>query len=172
MGATVRTGTIHWRYVLVGLCLIGLASFHLDRGSTVWAVIFGLAALSNAYLSIRPMLPSRFGGEVRLEAWQVDPAATLSGLPLEEMRRSLKVYERRSRSWFVIAVVGLVITASVILLIPPLALVAAALSLFSVYRLRRCRRSVGILRHTLDMATNEVTKDTGRRATQPQERSQ
>ena len=77
------------------------------------------------------------------------------------MRRALKVYESRTRGWLVISVVGWITTVGVILLTPPLAILTAALSLFSAYRFRRCRRSVRILRRALALGTDEATGGKG-----------
>ena len=38
-------GGFQWRYALLGLCFVALAVFRLDEGSTLWAAVFGLAAL-------------------------------------------------------------------------------------------------------------------------------
>jgi hypothetical protein len=159
---SVRAGGFQWMYALVGLCFVALAGFRLNEGSALWAVVFGLAALANAYLSVRFVLPQSLGGVRPQEAGQPGPASAPSESTPEEMRRALKVYESRTRGWLAIAVAGWIATAGVILLTPPLALVAAALSLFSTYRLRRCRRSVGILRRAL--APDEV-EDTEEGAT-------
>jgi hypothetical protein len=81
------------------------------------------------------------------------------------MRQALKVYESRTRGWLAITIAGWITTASMILLTPPLALVAAAISLFSTYRFRRCRRSVIILRRALAVAPDKAAKDTGEGST-------
>jgi hypothetical protein len=153
-----QAGGFQWGYALAGLCFAALAAFQIDRGSALWAAVFGLAALANAYLSVRFVLPPSLGGvKLQEEAGQPGPASAPPQPTPEEMRRALKVYESRTRGWLVIAVAGWVTTAGMIVLSPPLALVAAALSLFSTYRFRRCRRSVRILRHALALGTNEVT---------------
>jgi hypothetical protein len=143
-------------YALVGLCFVGLAVFWLNEGSTLWAVVFGLAALANAYLSVRFILPSSLGGVRPQEAGLPGPASAPSQPPPEAMRRALKVYESRARGWMVIAVAGWLATAALVLSTPPLALVAAALSLFSTHRLQRCRRSVEILRRALAVVPDEA----------------
>ena len=160
-----RAGGFQWGYALGGLCFAVLAAFRLDDGSTLWAAVFGLAALANAYLSVRFVLPPSLGGVRSQEAGPQGPASAPSEIPPEEMRRALKVYESRTRGWLVIAVAGWIIAASLILLTPPLALVGAALSLFSTYRFRRCRRSVIILRRALAMAPDEAAKDTAEGST-------
>ena len=160
MASARRTGRIYWRYVLAGMCFVGLAAFQSDRGSAVWAVVFSLAALSNAYLSIRPMLPTRFGGEARPKVqWSSSSTVTPSRTLSEEMHRTLKVYEPRVRSWLVIAVAGWVVTVGVALLIPPLGLVGAALSIFATHRYLRYRRSVKILHRA--SAAGEMEEDAG-----------
>jgi hypothetical protein len=152
---SAQPGGFQWGYALVGLCFAALTAFRLNEGSTLWAAVFGLAALGNAYLSVRFVLPPSLGGVKPQEAGQPGPASTPSEPRPEEMRRALELYESRTRGWLVIAIVGGITTAGVILLSPPLALVAAALSLFSTYRFRRCRRSVGILRRALAAAPDE-----------------
>ena len=72
------------------------------------------------------------------------------------MRRALQTYESRARGWLVISIAGWLATVGVVLLTPPLALVAAALSLFSTYRFRRCRRSERILRRALAVSPHEA----------------
>lgn len=157
-----QTGGFQWGYALVGLCFAALTAFQLNEGSALWAVVFGLAALANAYLSVRFVLPPSLGGVKLQEAGQPGPASASPQPTPEEMRRALKVYESRTRGWLVIAIAGWITTAGMFLLTPPLALVAAALSLFSTYRFRRCRRSVRILRHALALGTEEATGGAGK----------
>jgi hypothetical protein len=159
-----QTGGFRWGYALGGLCFAVLAAFRLDDGSTLWAAVFGLAALANAYLSVRFVLPPSLGGVRPQEGGQPGPASAPSEPSSEEMRRALRVYESRTRGWLVISIAGWVTTAGMILLTPPLALVTAALSLFSAYRFRRCRRSVRILRRALSVAPDEA-KDPGKEPT-------
>ena len=146
-----QAGSIQWRYALLGLCFVALAGFRLDDGSTTWAAVFGLAALAYAYLSVRFVLPPSLGGVRLQEAGQPGAASAPSEPTPAEMSRALKAYESRARGWLVISVSGWLATVGVVLLTPPLALVAAALSLFSTYRFRRCRRSVEILRRALGL---------------------
>ncbi len=146
---SAQAGGFRWMYALLGVCFVALAVFRLDEGSALWAAVFGLAALAYAYLSVRFVLPPSLGGVRLQEAGQPGPASAPSEPTPEEMRRSLKVYESRARSWLVISVAGWLATVGVVLLTPPLALITAALSLFSTYRFRRCRRSAGILRRAL-----------------------
>jgi hypothetical protein len=156
-----QTGGFQWGYALAGLCFAALAAFRLNDGSALWAAVFGLVALANAYLSVRFVLPPSLGGVKSQEAGPPGSASALSEIPPEEMRRALKVYEFRTRGWLVISVVGWITTIGVILLTPPLALLTAALSLFSTYRFRRCRRSVRILRRALALGTDEATGGKG-----------
>jgi hypothetical protein len=156
-----RAGGFQWGYALGGLCFAVLAAFRLDDGSTLWAAVFGLAALANAYLSVRFVLPPNLGGVKSQEAGPPGPASASSEPQPEEMRRALKAYESRTRGWLVISVAGWITTAGMILLTPPLALLTAALSLFSVYRFQRCRRSVRILRRALALGTDEATGGKG-----------
>jgi hypothetical protein len=151
-----QAGGFQWRYALLGLCFVALAVFRLDEGSALWAAVFGLAALAYAYLSVRFVLPTRLGGMKPQEVGQQGPASAPSEPTPEEMRRALRVYESRARGWLVISVVGWLATVGVVLLTPPLALVAAALSLFSTYRFRRCRRSERILRRALAVSPDEA----------------
>jgi len=158
---STRAGGFQWGYALGALCFAALAAFRLNEGSALWAAVFGLAALANAYFSVRYVLPPSLGGVTPQEAGQPGPASAPPEPPPEEMRRALKVYESRTRGWLAIAVAGWITTAGVLLLSPPLALVAAALSLFSTYRFRRCRRSVRILRRALALGTDEATGGKG-----------
>ena len=151
-----RAGGFQWGYALGGLCFAVLAAFRLDDGSTLWAAVFGLAALANAYLSVRFVLPLSLGGMRPQEAGPPGPASAPSEPQPEEMRRALQVYESRTRGWLVISVAGWVTTAGMILLTPPLALLTAALSLFSTYKFRRCRRSVRILRRALAVTPDKA----------------
>ena len=150
---STQAGGFQWMYALLGLCFIALAVFRLEDGSTLWAAVFGLAALAYAYLSVRFVLPPSLGGVRLQEAGQSGP--TSEPTP-EEMSRALKVYESRARSWLAISVAGWLATVGVVLMTPPLALVTAALSLFSTYRFRRCRRSVEILRRALALSPDEA----------------
>jgi len=146
-------GGFQWMYALLGLCFVALAVFRLDDGSTLWAAVFGLAALAYAYLAVRFVLPPGLGGVRLQEAGQPGPASEPSP---EEMSRALEVYESRARSWLVISVAGWLATVGVVLMTPPLALVTAALSLFSTYRFRRCRRSARILHRALALSPDEA----------------
>jgi hypothetical protein len=154
---SAQPGGFQWGYALVALCFAALAAFRLNEGSALWAVVFGLAAIGNAYLSARFVLSPSLGGVRSQEAGQPGPASAPAKPSTEEMRRALKVYESRTRGWLAITIAGWTITAGMILLTPPLALVGAALSLFSTYRFRRCRRSVRILRRALAPGTDEAT---------------
>jgi hypothetical protein len=151
-----QAGGFRWMYALLGLCFVALAVSRLDEGSGLWAAVFGLAALAYAYLSVRFVLPPSLGGVRLQEAGQPGPASAPSEPAPEEIRRSLKVYESRARSWLVISVAGWLATVGVVLLTPPLALITAALSLFSTRRFRRCRRSVEILRRALALSPDEA----------------
>lgn len=151
-----QSGGFQWMYALLGLCFVALAVFRLDEGSALWAAVFGLAALAYAYLSVRFVLPTRLGGMKLQEAGQPGPASASSEPTPEEMRRALQTYESRARGWLVISIAGWLATVGVVLLTPPLALVAAALSLFSTYRFRRCRRSERILRRALAVFPHEA----------------
>jgi hypothetical protein len=153
---SAQAGGFRWMYALLGVCFVALAVFRLDEGSALWAAVFGLAALAYAYLSVRFVLPPSLGGVRLQEAGQPGPASAPSEPTPEEMRRALKVYESRARGWLVISVAGWLATVGVVLLTPPLALVTAALSLFSTYRFRRCRRSVEILRRALALSPDEA----------------
>jgi hypothetical protein len=144
-----QKGGFQWMYALLGLCFVALAIFRLDEGAALWAAVFGLAALAYAYLSVRFVLPTRLGGMKPQEAGQSGPASAPSEPTPAEMSQTLRVYESRARGWLAISVAGWLATVGVVLLTPPLALVSAALSLFSTYRFRRCRRSVRILRRAL-----------------------
>jgi hypothetical protein len=159
--SSAQPGGFQWGYALVALCFAALTAFRLNEGSTLWSAVFGLAALGNAYLSVRFVLPPSLGGVKPQEAGQPGPASAPPEPTPEEMRRALEIYELRARGWLVIAIVGWLATVGVVLLTPPLALVAAALSLFSTYRFRRCRRSAGILRRALALGTDEATGGKG-----------
>ena len=163
---SAQVGGFQWRYAFVGLCFALLAAFRLDDGSTLWAAIFGLVALANVYLWARFVLPPSLGGVRPQEAGQPGLASAPSEPSSEEMRRALEVYESRTRGWLVISVAAWITTAGMILLVPPLALLTAALSLFSVYRFRRCRRSVRILRRALAVTPEKArnTEERGQRS--------
>jgi hypothetical protein len=153
---SAQAGGFQWRFALVGLCFAALAAFRLNEGSALWAAVFGLVALANAYLSARYVLPPSLGGVRPQEAGQPGPASATSEPTPAEMSRALKVYESKARGWLVISVAGWLATVGVVLMTPPLALVAAALSLFSTYRFRRCRRSARILRRALAVSPAEA----------------
>jgi uncharacterized membrane protein len=162
---SARADGIQWGYALGGLCFAVLAAFRLEDGSTLWASVFGLLALANAYLAVRFVLPPSLGGARPREAGQPGPASGSPEPTPEEMRRALEVYESRSRGWLAISIAGWVVTVGIILMTPPLALVTAALALFSAYRFRRCRRSTRILRRALALSSDGV-KDAGNEVTQ------
>ena len=153
---SAQPGGFQWGYALVALCFTVLAAFRLEDGSTLWASVFGLLALANAYLAVRFVLPPSLGGARPREAGQPGPASGSPEPTPEQMRRALEVYESRSRGWLAISIAGWVVTVGIILMTPPLALVTAALALFSAYRFRRCRRSERILRRALAVFPHEA----------------
>lgn len=156
---------VNWIYAFVGLCFGGLAVLRADQGSVVWTVVFGLAALSNVYLSVRFVIPPRFGGEARPEVGRSGSSATISELSSEGMRRSLRFYESAMRRWLVIAVIGWTSTVGLLLLVPLSGLLVAVLALFATHRHLRCRRSVAILRRALAITTDEARAGAGGEAT-------
>ncbi len=158
---SAQAGGLQWRYAFVGLCFALLAASRLNDGSALWAAVFGLVALANAYLWARFVLPQSLGGVKLQEAGSPSPSSAPPEPTPEEMRQALNVYESRTRGWLVLSIAGWVVTVGMILLTPPLALVTAALSLFSAYRFRRCRRSVRILRRALASGTDETTGGKG-----------
>ena len=86
-----RAGDFHWGYALGGLCFTVLAVFRLEDGSNLWAAVFGLAALVNAYLSVRFVLPPSLGGVRSQEAAPSGLASATSEPPPEEMRQALEL---------------------------------------------------------------------------------
>lgn len=77
------------------------------------------------------------------------PAPPAAPPPADTVRAAAAVHERNHRTWRLIALSGLAVSVVGAFTFPPMALVVAALSGYSVYRMRRSRRSSRLLEGTI-----------------------
>lgn len=69
--------------------------------------------------------------------------------PTDTVRTAAAAHERNHRSWRLIALCGLAVSVVGAFTFPPMALVVAALSGYSVHRMRQSRRSSRLLEGTI-----------------------
>ena len=121
--------TVQWRYVVLGVGFLVLAGVRAAQGAPVWAAVFVLAGVANAWLALR-------GDEGQRRAAAPDPRA---GADAGEVERELARCSTAQRQWQVLGLVGALVAAGLLLLEPPLAVLGAAAALFAVSRARRVR---------------------------------
>lgn len=117
---------VSWRYALLGLGFLVLAGVRAAQGAPVWAAVFALAAVANAWLAVR----DEPGGA---------PAPPAAAGP-DEVARELARCRTAQRQWQALGLVGLLVAGGLLLVEPPLAVIAAGATLFAVFRARRVRR--------------------------------
>ncbi|GAA4922615.1 hypothetical protein EV188_104664 [Actinomycetospora succinea] len=121
------TAAVSWRHVVLGVGFLALAGVRAAQGAPVWAVVFAFAGAANAWLAFRD---DGAGGT------SVPPTSADPWEVAEEQARCLAALRR----WQVLALGGVLVAAGVLLLEPPLAVLAGAAALFAVVRARRVRR--------------------------------
>lgn len=126
------TTTVTWRHVVLSVGFLALAGIRAAQGAPVWAVVFGLAGAANVWLALRP------------EQGPPTPVVPADADPREIGRESARCLAA-VRRWQVLAVVGALVAVGLLLVEPPLAVLAAAAVLFAVLRARRVRRYAATL---------------------------
>ncbi|MGH3386471.1 MAG: hypothetical protein ACRDO1_17970 [Nocardioidaceae bacterium] len=117
--------------VVAAACLALLSLLRFSDGSTLLAVVFAVLALVALGLALRP---DRRAGEVPAE-----PPST------PELRSARAAHDAHRRGWRNIALLGFAVSGVSVFVFPPLALVVAGLTLYSVRRMRQSSRSAQIL---------------------------
>jgi hypothetical protein len=130
------TTTVSWRHVVLGVGFLALAGVRAAQGAPVWAAVFVLAGVANAWLAFRGDEggPDGRGAPVAPDA--ADPRAVE-----RERARCLTAMRR----WQGLALGGVLVAAGVLLIEPPLAVLGGAAALFAVFRARRVRRYAATL---------------------------
>lgn len=124
-----------WRYAVVGLGFLGLSGVRAAQDAPVWAAVFAVAAVANAWLALRETTEP--------QPAPVDPAR----LEPSEVRRSLDGYRTSARQWQILGIVGVLTAGGLLLLTPVLAMFAGAAALFALHRAHRAGRAVTTLRY-------------------------
>lgn len=125
-----------WRYAVLGLGFLGLAGVRAAQGAPVWAVVFAVAAVANAWLAVHEAP----------QAAPVDAGRLVATVDRSEVDRSLDGYRTSARQWHVIGVAGVLVGGGLLLLEPGLAVFAGAAALFALHRAHRAGRAVATLR--------------------------
>lgn len=123
---------MRWRYVVLGLGFLGLAVVRAVHGAPVWAVVFVVAAVVNAWLAVH-------------EAPRAEPV-NVDRVDRSEVDEALDGYRTSARQWQVLGVGGVLVGAVLLLLEPPLAVFAGVAALFALHRAHRASRTVATLR--------------------------
>ncbi|MEJ2889309.1 hypothetical protein [Actinomycetospora aeridis] len=118
--------TVTWRYALLGVGFLVLAGVRAAQGAPVWAAVFALAAAANVWLALRDDRGPR-------------APATPVAATADEVARELARCRTAQRQWRVLGVAGLLLAGGLLLVEPPLAVIAAAATLVAVFRARRVR---------------------------------
>jgi hypothetical protein len=122
---------VSWRYVVLGLGFLALAGVRAAQGAPVWAGVFALAAVVNAWLA--------FQGDGRAGASTSDAPTVADADPREVARERARCHTAQ-RQWQVLGSVGALLAAGLLLVEPPLAVLGGAAALFAVFRAHRVRR--------------------------------
>lgn len=122
---------MHWRYVVLGLGFLALAGVRAAQGAPVWAAVFALAAVVNAWLA--------FQGDGRTAATTSNAGPVADADPREVARERARCHTAQ-RQWQVLGSVGVLLAAGLLLVEPPLAVLGGAAALFAVFRAHRVRR--------------------------------
>jgi hypothetical protein len=111
-------------------CLALLSVLRMAEGAYVTAGLFAVLAVAVVGWGLRsgprPTLPAELP-------------------PASDMRAAWEIHARRYQGWRRIALLGFAISVVGVFVFPPMALVVAGLTLYSVYRMRQSRRSSELL---------------------------
>lgn len=121
--------------MIAAACLALLSVLRVTEQAYGLAALFAVLAL--AVLAFGARAPRRAA-----------PAA-VEPPPADTVRTAAATHERNHRTWRLIALIGLGVSVVGAFTFPPMALVVAALSGYSVHRMRQSRRSSRLLEGTL-----------------------
>ncbi len=122
----MRPGT-----VVTAACLALLSCLRFVEQDYTLAVLFAVLALGALALGLRPHAAAR-----------VVPSAPP---PAGDVKAALEAHEKHRRGWRSIALFGFAVSVAGVFVFPPMALVVAGLSLYSVHRMRQSGRSSELL---------------------------
>lgn len=117
--------------MIAGGCLVLLASLKFSERAYEAATMFVVLALAVLGWGLRA--PRRTSGP---------PTAPPSR---EEVERAQAAHSTHRRGWALIALFGLTVSVVGVFVFPPMALIVAGLSLYSVHRMRQSTRSTRLL---------------------------
>ncbi|MDD7965418.1 hypothetical protein [Actinomycetospora lemnae] len=143
-----------WRHVVLAVGFLALAGVRATQGATVWAVVFGLAAVANAWLALR----SEETGAAPAVPADADPREVAA----EEVRCRAAL-----RRWQLLALAGALVAAGLLLVEPPLAVLAAGAVLVAVLRGRRVQRYAATLPSATGAPTPPATNGAARGTAAP-----
>jgi hypothetical protein len=139
---------MRWGPAVAAPCLALLAWFRLSDDQPALAALFAIAALAQAYLSIRSFLEQR--SRQRATSAPSKRAPERRRLPpQDQVSSTLDVFRRRRKGWLRLATIGWVLAGAGILLFPPTGVSLAAMSLFATLRFRYYDRYVPVLERAL-----------------------
>lgn len=115
------------RYAVLAVGLLVLAGMRVAQDSPLWAAVFAVAAVSNAWLA--------FHRDDREES-EPSPGA---------VRVSLERYANSVGRWQVIGVLAAAVGVLLLFLEPSLGLLAGSAALFCLHQARRARRATNTL---------------------------
>lgn len=113
--------------VFASVCFLLLASMKFTEQSYVLASFLVLASL--AFLVVGLGLPRRGSRNP-----SIAPSST-------EVREAQQAHYRNARGWRYIGLGGLLVSVGGVFIFPPMSLVIAGLSLYSIYRMRKSLQS-------------------------------
>jgi hypothetical protein len=111
-------------------CLAVLSWIRFTQQDHALAVLFAVLALAAMVVGMRP------------HATRAVPSAPP---PAGDVKAAMQVHERHRRGWRAIALFGFAVSVAGAFAFPPMALVVAGLSLYSVHRMRQSGRSSELL---------------------------
>jgi hypothetical protein len=123
---TMRPGAM----IAVG-CLAVLSCLRFVEQAYALAALFAVLALGALALGLRPHAAPR--------------AMPSAPPPAGDVRAAMEAHEKHRRGWRSIALFGFAVSLAGAVVFPPMALVVAGLSLYSVHRMRQSGRSSELL---------------------------
>lgn len=137
---------MRWRYVVLGLGFLGLAGVRAAEGAPVWAVVFVIAAVVNAWLAAHEAPQAAPSAPADVDAPDSrDQPSRLNRLDRSDVDRSLAGYRTSARQWQFLGGAGVLVGGGLLLLEPALAVFAGAAAIFALHRARRAGRAVATL---------------------------
>lgn len=122
----MRPGTM-----VTAACLALLSCLRYVEQDHALAVVFAVLALAALAVGLRPHGASR--------------AMPSAPPPTGEVKAAMEAHEKHRRGWRSIALFGFAVSLAGVFVFPPMALVVAGLSLYSVHRMRQSGRSSELL---------------------------